>query len=128
MDILHKASKTIMRLDQSFTLGEFKRAGTLLPGEDKAQGHLINVYKYLTGGSKDGARLFSVVCTDRRIGNQHKLKPRKFQLCAKKHSYCDSGVRQCPQPPSVEIFKTVLDTILSCLPLVTLPEHGSWAR
>lgn len=87
MDIRHNASKTIMRLDQSFTLGELKRAGTLLPGEEKAQGHLTNAYKYLIGGSKDGARFFSVACTDRRIGNQHKLKPRKFQLNAKKHYF-----------------------------------------
>lgn len=87
MDIRHKASKTITRLGQSFTLGELKRAGTLLPGEEKAQGHLTNVYKYLIGGIKDEVRFFSVACTDRRIGNQHKLKPRKFQLNGKKHSF-----------------------------------------
>ena len=49
---------------------EAGRAGTVQPGEEKAQGDLIHVYQYLTGGNKDeGTRLFSVVPSARTRGN-----------------------------------------------------------
>lgn len=37
-------------------------------------------YKYLTGGSKDRARLFSVVPSDRTRSKEQKSKHRKFHL------------------------------------------------
>ena len=34
-------------------------AGTVQPGEEKAQGNIVNAYRYLKGGQKeDGAKLF----------------------------------------------------------------------
>lgn len=41
-------------------------SGAVQPGEEEAQGDFINVHKYLKGGYKqDGARLFSVMPSDR---------------------------------------------------------------
>lgn len=51
---------------------------TAQPGEEKAQQYLIRVYKNLQGGYKgDGARLISVVPTNRTRGNRHKPKFRQ---------------------------------------------------
>lgn len=101
--------------------GKAERAGTVLSGEEKAYGFLINVYKYLKGVCIAGrASLFSVVPLDRTRSSGRSL----FRLNIRK---CDFTVRmtkhwQLPREvvecPLLEMFRCCLDR--------QGPAAGSW--
>ncbi|RMB93973.1 hypothetical protein DUI87_29559 [Hirundo rustica rustica] len=60
---------------------DFRSWAWLVWRREEKRGDLIIAYKYLKGGhQEDGARLFSVVPSDRMGSNGHKLKQKKFHL------------------------------------------------
>jgi len=89
----------------------------------RLRGDLRNAYKYLQGGGQeDGAKLFSVVPSDRTRENGHKLRHRKFHLNMRKNffplrvtEHWNRLPREAVESPSPEIFKTHLDKVLCSL-------------
>ena len=92
-------------------------------GTGAVRGDLINAYKYLQGGCQEvGAKLFSVVPSDRTRGNRHKLRHRKFQLKMRKNFFPLRMMepwprlpREAVESPALEILKTRLDKVLCSL-------------
>ena len=80
-------------------------------------------FQYLKRGcKKEGDKLFSTVCDDRRRGNDFKLKEGRLRLDIRKKIFTLRVVRHCHRLPrevvdalSLEAFKVRLDGALSYL-------------
>ena len=82
----------------------------------RLRGDLINVYKYLRcRRQRDEARLFSVVCGDRKRGNGHKLEQRKFCTNAHKNFFAVRVTEHWNRLPREAVESPSLETLKTCL-------------
>ncbi|KFW01643.1 hypothetical protein N327_07946, partial [Fulmarus glacialis] len=127
MDLLEwvqrRASKMIRGMEHLSYEERLRELGLFSLQMRRLQVDLIAAFQYFKRGyKKDGDKLFSKACRDRRRGNGFKLKEGRFRLDIRKKFFTVRVVkrwhrlpREMVDAPSLETFKVRLDGSLSNL-------------